>query len=49
MTFFIRDNINLAVLQLREEGVLDELKTKWWYDRSECGHINSVAAKVKFC
>ncbi len=28
----------MAVLQLREEGYLDELKTKWWYDRSECGN-----------
>ncbi len=32
------DPINLAILQLREEGFLDELKTKWWYDRSECGN-----------
>jgi hypothetical protein len=22
---------------LREEGYLDELKTRWWFDRSECG------------
>jgi hypothetical protein len=34
----------LAILQLREEGFLDELKTRWWYDRSECGG-NSGAAK----
>jgi hypothetical protein len=34
----LRDPINLAVLQLREEGYLDELKTKWWFDRSECGN-----------
>ena len=33
----LRDPINLAILQLREEGFLDELKTRWWYDRSECG------------
>lgn len=33
-----RDPINLAVLQLKEEGVLEELKTKWWFDRSECGN-----------
>jgi hypothetical protein len=34
----------LAILQLREEGFLDELKTRWWYDRSECGG-NSGAGK----
>jgi len=34
---FQRDPINLAILQLREEGYLDELKTRWWFDRSECG------------
>ena len=32
-----RDPINLAVLQLKEEGFLDGLKTKYWYDTSECG------------
>ncbi|KAI3378177.1 hypothetical protein SNEBB_004647, partial [Seison nebaliae] len=32
-----KDAINLAVLRLRESGVLTELKQKWWYDRSECG------------
>jgi hypothetical protein len=31
--------INWAILQLREEGFLDELKSKWWYDRSECEHV----------
>ena len=33
----LRDPINLAILQLREDGYLDELKTRWWFDRSECG------------
>ena len=33
----LKDPINLAILQLREEGFLDELKSRWWYDRSECG------------
>ena len=41
----LRDPINLAVLQLREEGFLDELKTKWWYDRSECGNSGGGGGK----
>ena len=36
--------VHLAVLQLLEEGFLDELKTRWWYDRSECG--NGAPARV---
>ena len=32
-----REAINLAVIQLREDGTLDTLKKKWWFDRSECG------------
>jgi hypothetical protein len=27
----------LAVLQLLENGFLEELKKKWWIDGSECG------------
>lgn len=38
--------IHLAVLQLMEEGYLDELKRRWWYDRTECGA--SKSRKVKF-
>jgi hypothetical protein len=40
-----REAINLAVLQLREEGVLDEIKTKWWVNRSECEQ--NVESKVQ--
>ena len=29
--------INLAILQLREDGYLDTLQKKWWLDGSECG------------
>lgn len=32
----LRDSINLAVLQLIENGELTKLKNKWWYDRTEC-------------
>ena len=44
----LRDPINLAILQLREEGFLDELKTRWWYDRSECGGTTGGSKVFKF-
>lgn len=31
----------MAILQLKEEGYLDELKTRWWYDKSKCGTAGS--------
>lgn len=33
---YYRDAINLAVLNLKEDGELTKLKNKWWYDRTEC-------------
>ena len=39
----LKEPINLAILQLKEEGFLDELKTRWWYDRSECGNTGKMA------
>ncbi|XP_071499997.1 glutamate receptor 4-like [Diadema antillarum] len=33
----LRDELTLAILQLGEDGVLDTLKKKWWYDKGECG------------
>ncbi|CAH1268315.1 GRIA2 [Branchiostoma lanceolatum] len=36
-----RQAITLAVLELREEGVLQSLETKWWYDKGECGPSES--------
>uniref|UniRef100_F7B4C1 Glutamate receptor n=1 Tax=Monodelphis domestica TaxID=13616 RepID=F7B4C1_MONDO len=33
----LRGPVNLAVLKLSEQGVLDKLKSKWWYDKGECG------------
>jgi glutamate receptor, ionotropic, invertebrate len=38
----LRDKLNLAILQMREEGFLDELKMRWWYDKSECGNQGST-------
>ncbi|XP_067664030.1 glutamate receptor-like isoform X1 [Haliotis asinina] len=32
----IRDVLTLAILELREQGKLDEIKKHWWYARSEC-------------
>ncbi|NP_001191610.1 glutamate receptor 1 precursor [Aplysia californica] len=32
----IRDKLTLAILQLREDGVLDELKKTWWVEKSQC-------------
>lgn len=34
--FYFRDPLTLAVLQLRENGELDRLKKKWWYENSQC-------------
>ena len=31
-----REKINLAVLKLREDGVLQKLHKRWWYDKGEC-------------
>uniref|UniRef100_A0A672M754 Glutamate receptor n=1 Tax=Sinocyclocheilus grahami TaxID=75366 RepID=A0A672M754_SINGR len=33
----LRSAVNLAVLKLNEQGLLDKLKNKWWYDKGECG------------
>uniref|UniRef100_A0A8C7KR69 Glutamate receptor n=1 Tax=Oncorhynchus kisutch TaxID=8019 RepID=A0A8C7KR69_ONCKI len=37
----LRNAVNLAVLKLNEQGVLDKLKNKWWYDKGECGTKDS--------
>lgn len=33
---FCRDEINLAVLHLKENGELAKLQHKWWYEKTEC-------------
>lgn len=44
-----REAINLAILQLREEGYLEELKKKWWYDKSQCSkQSDKSGSKVIF-
>jgi hypothetical protein len=40
---FFREAINIAVLEMSEDGTLNTLKRRWWYDRSEC---HSGTAKV---
>ncbi|XP_022694359.1 glutamate receptor 1-like [Varroa jacobsoni] len=37
----LRDRLNLAVLQMKENGDLARLENKWWYDRSECRTTDS--------
>ncbi|XP_035528036.1 glutamate receptor 3-like [Morone saxatilis] len=34
--------VNLAVLKLNEQGTLDKMKNKWWYDKGECGFKDST-------
>uniref|UniRef100_A0AAQ4RBN9 Glutamate receptor n=1 Tax=Gasterosteus aculeatus aculeatus TaxID=481459 RepID=A0AAQ4RBN9_GASAC len=38
----LRVPINLAVLKLNEQGTLDKMKNKWWYDKGECGFKDST-------
>ena len=33
------DNLTLAILELREKGILQRLKKKWWYDKGQCDDI----------
>ena len=35
-------------MKLSEQGVLDKLKNKWWYDKGECGAKDS-GSKVSCC
>ncbi|XP_062992038.1 glutamate receptor 2 isoform X4 [Elgaria multicarinata webbii] len=42
----LRTPVNLAVLKLSEQGVLDKLKNKWWYDKGECGAKDSGSKMI---
>uniref|UniRef100_A0A8C8JUS0 Glutamate receptor n=1 Tax=Oncorhynchus tshawytscha TaxID=74940 RepID=A0A8C8JUS0_ONCTS len=42
----LRNAVNLAVLKLNEQGLLDKLKNKWWYDKGECGSGGGERSKV---
>jgi hypothetical protein len=33
---FSREAINIAILEMSEDGTLSSLKRKWWYEQSEC-------------
>jgi hypothetical protein len=37
----------LAILQLKEEGYLDQLKKTWWYGRSECSSKEEKSSASK--
>uniref|UniRef100_A0A672IIU8 Glutamate receptor n=1 Tax=Salarias fasciatus TaxID=181472 RepID=A0A672IIU8_SALFA len=39
----LRVPVNLAVLKLNEQGTLDKMKNKWWYDKGECGFKDSAS------
>lgn len=32
----LREAINIAILEMSEDGTLNTLKRKWWYDKSQC-------------
>jgi hypothetical protein len=35
-------------LQLREEGALEEIKIKWWVNRSECEDSTNQAKPIVY-
>ena len=41
----LREAVNIAVLELIEDGFLERLKHKWYYERSECTNIATKDAK----
>ncbi len=46
-----REAINIAILEMSEDGTLSSLKTKWWYERSECPSDTTkvdLKNKIKF-
>nr|XP_022326097.1 glutamate receptor 2-like [Crassostrea virginica] len=36
----LRDELNLVVLELKEDGTLHRLKRRWWHDKSQCAPDN---------
>ncbi|KAL5011753.1 hypothetical protein ScPMuIL_010304 [Solemya velum] len=40
--FGLTARLNLAVLELREIGELIKLEQRWWYDKGECGALDST-------
>ncbi|XP_017787276.1 PREDICTED: glutamate receptor 1-like isoform X2 [Nicrophorus vespilloides] len=41
----LRDAVNLAVLNLKENGELTKLMNKWWFDRTECKRDKQDASR----
>ena len=41
----LKEIINIAVLNLTENGDLAKYKNRWWYDRSECKREKEAPAK----
>ncbi|CAF3808094.1 unnamed protein product [Rotaria sordida] len=41
----LREAINIAILDMSEDGILNSLKKKWWYDRSECHSTTTKESK----
>jgi ABC-type amino acid transport substrate-binding protein len=41
----LREAINIAVLELTENGFLESLKQKWYYERSECTNVGTKDSK----
>ncbi|UJR15747.1 hypothetical protein I4U23_002682 [Adineta vaga] len=41
----LREAINIAILEMSEDGSLNKLKRKWWFDRSECHSISTKDSK----
>ena len=44
-----REEISLAVLKLHEDGELQKLRKKWWYDKGECGGEEAKVSEHKKC
>ncbi|OWF54150.1 Glutamate receptor ionotropic, kainate 3 [Mizuhopecten yessoensis] len=42
-----KDDINRALLKLKEDGVMDALKSKWWEPASNCSTVESDQSGVK--
>ncbi len=36
----------MEILELREEGILQKLKNRWWYDRGQCPVASETASRV---
>ena len=44
-----RDKIGLTVLQLLEQGELQKLHKKWWFDKGECVVDDSKVPCISEC